>query len=273
VRVVLAGAGDPATGGKIVNLMAAVRLARRESAVLAFADSDGKAPPGWLRALVAPLDRPRVGASTAYRWYAPRPRDIPSLLRAVWNGAVAGTMGPEESPFAWGGAMAIRRDVFEELGIPERWKGQVSDDSVLTRAVQDAGLRIAYAPEATVVCADHIGLGELLRWTTRQMVITRVYHRRLWRLAFAAHAVYCLGMVAALAAGWWWALALQIAPGMWKAGRRGGWTHALLAPAATWLWMWSLVSSSFGTTIHWRGRRHQLPAWSRGPCGGYLRAD
>jgi hypothetical protein len=140
----------------------------------------------------------------------------------------------------------------------DRWTGAVSDDYVLTRAVHDAGLRIAYAPGAIATSVDHIGFADLLRWTARQMIITRVYHPRLWFNGFAAHAIYCAGMVASAASGLWWALALQLAPGMWKAARRGGLIHGLLAPAATWLWMWSLAASAFTRTIEWRGRRYTL---------------
>jgi cellulose synthase/poly-beta-1,6-N-acetylglucosamine synthase-like glycosyltransferase len=258
VRVVLAGETDSETSEKILNLLAAVQLARRPSAVFAFADSDGRVPKEWLRALVAPLWETQVGASTGYRWYAPDPPDICSLLRAVWNGAILGNLRAGDSPFAWGGAMAIRRDVFRSLGIAECWKGQVSDDYVLTHCVQQAGLRIVYTPEATVVSSDHIGFRELLRWTARQMRLTKAYKPRLWWIGFAAHCVYCAGMVASIAAGWWWALALQLAPGMWKAGRRGGWPHVLLAPLATWLWMWSLAASVRARSIEWRGRRYRL---------------
>jgi hypothetical protein len=142
----------------------------------------------------------------------------------------------------------------------ERWMGAVSDDYVLSRAVHDAGLRIAYAAGATATSVDHIGFGELLRWTARQMIITRVCHPRLWWTGFAAHAVYCASMIAAVVYGLWWALALQLAPGMWKAARRGGWLHGLLAPLTTWLWMWSLAASAFTRTIEWRGRRYTLNA-------------
>ena len=258
VRVLLACGGPANTSEKIQNLMAGIRHARRCSAVLAFADSDGRVPKGWLRALVAPLSQAGIGASTGYRWYVPDPPDLSSLLRSVWNGAIAGLLGPTESPFAWGGAMAMRRELFCQLKIMDRWTGAVSDDYVLTRAVHDAGLRIAYAPGALATSADHIGFGELLRWTARQMILTRVYQRRLWLTGFAAHAIYCAGMIAAAAAGAWWALALQLLPGMWKAARRGGWIHGLLAPAATWLWMWSLAASAFTRTIEWRGRRYTL---------------
>jgi cellulose synthase/poly-beta-1,6-N-acetylglucosamine synthase-like glycosyltransferase len=260
VRVLLACGGPPNTSEKIQNMMSAVRHARRPSTVFAFADSDGRVPKDWLRALVAPLSRPGIGASTGYRRYRPDPPDFCSVLRGVWNGAIAGMLGPDESPFAWGGAMAIRREMFCRLKVMERWAGAVSDDYVLSRAVHDAGLRIAYAPAATATSVDHIGFGALLRWTARQMIITRVYHPRLWLTGLAAHAIYCAGMTASAVSGAWWALALQLAPGMWKAARRGGWIHGLLAPVATWLWMWSLAASAFTRTIEWRGRRYTLSA-------------
>ena len=41
-RLILAGAGDPGTGEKVNNLLAAVHAARPESQILAFADSDGR---------------------------------------------------------------------------------------------------------------------------------------------------------------------------------------------------------------------------------------
>jgi cellulose synthase/poly-beta-1,6-N-acetylglucosamine synthase-like glycosyltransferase len=258
-RVVLAGPGDARTSEKILNLLAAARMARRSSEVFAFADSDGCVPRGWLKALVAPLEQPGVGASTSYRWYEPERADLWSLLRAVWNGAIAGSLSAQDNAFAWGGAMAIRRDIFETLGIAGLWKGEVSDDYVLSRAVRASGLRIVYTPEATVISADRIGARDLLRWTSRQLTITRVYAPRLWWIAFGAHFIYCAGMVASVAAGIWWALALQLAPGMWKAARRGGWKHAILAPAATWLWMGSLLASWRARAIEWRGRRYELP--------------
>src|SRR5206468_11122230 len=65
-RIVLARGSDLETGEKVQNLLAAVRAARKRSVVRAFADSDGRPPKRWLRALVAPLAEKGVGASTGY---------------------------------------------------------------------------------------------------------------------------------------------------------------------------------------------------------------
>jgi len=72
-----------------------------------------------------------------------------------------------------------------------------------------------------------------------------------------------------------WALIAQLSPGMLKGMNRATlakavvpqceawfkrhqWTHALWVPMATWLWLVVLVSSAFGRSIEWRGRRYDL---------------
>lgn len=290
VKVVLAHGRDPNTGEKIQNLMAAVRASRKDSKVLAFADSDGRVSPGWLRALVAPLHEPQTGASTGYRWHTPQPAGCWALLRSVWNGAIAGTFGPGDNRFAWGGAMAMRKDLFFELRVFEHWKGSISDDYAISAAVHRAGLQIVWAPGATAACPDGTGVREFFSWMRRQMAITRVCDPVLWRLALAAHVVYCTGMAAAVAgiAGLGGgrlyaalALAAQLVPGMvkgalrastasaalpeWRAWfRRWGWAHVLLVPLGTWLWLAALISSAFGDTVRWRGNTYRLrrPQWA-----------
>ena len=184
VKVVLAHGGDPTSGEKVQNLQAAVRAARKQSEVFAFADSDGRPTRGWLRALVAPLARDGVGASTGYRWFMPEPASFWSLMASVWNSAAGGLLGAADSPFAWGGAMAIRKETFFEVRVPEFWKGAVSDDYALSAAVHRAGLSIAYAPGALTPSFDRPRGLPFFRWIRRQMTITRVYNPRLWWTGF-----------------------------------------------------------------------------------------
>jgi hypothetical protein len=285
VRVVLSHAPESDTAEKVQNLLAGVRAARKRSQVLAFADSDGRPTKGWLRALVAPLAEAGVGASTGYRWFMPD-RGFWPLLRAVWDAVAAGVLGPGDNRFAWGGAMAIRKETFFEARVPEFWEGALSDDYALTRAVHAMKLSIAYAPGALTPCVDGIAMTRFLGWTRRQMAITRVYSPALWWPGLIAHIVYCAAMAASVAvavrgylpaAG---ALVLQVAPGMWKGWRRArvarralpeyrgwfrrwGWAHALLVPAATWAWLWALGASAFMRRIEWRGRVYDLKRRAR----------
>jgi ceramide glucosyltransferase len=288
VRIVLAHAAEPGTGAKVLNLQTAVRFARKDALLYAFADSDGRVSRNWLRALAAPLASSastsvddRVGASTGYRWYAPEPPDFWSLMRSVWDAVIGGTFGPGANAFAWGGSMAIRREVFHAVRVPDFWRDTVSDDYALSEAVRSAGFRIAFAPGAMAVSTDRTGGRAFLAWARRQLTITRVYRPRLWWTALAAHVFYCGGMAAAIAAsihgnrGAEWVLLAQLSPGMLKGANRAtlakaelpdykawferhAWVHALWVPLATWVWLIVLLASAFGNRIEWRGIRYRL---------------
>ncbi len=281
VKVVLVESDDPETGEKVQNLTAAVRAARKHSRILAFADSDGRPTPRWLRALAAPLAEEGVGATTGFRWFTPVPPGFWSLMRGVWDAVSTGVLGPGDSPFAWGGGMAIRKDLFYEARVPEYWKGAVSDDGELARAVHDAGLRIAYAPGALTPCFDGATAGGFFSWARRQLTIIRIYRPGLWWKALAAHFFYCGGMAASVIASVRGsrlaelALIAQISPGMLKGlnravlakaalpeqeawFRRHTWVHAFWTPLATWIWLATLVASACGNSIRWRGKRYEL---------------
>ncbi len=285
VRVVLAHAEDPSTGEKVLNLRTAVRFARKDSQLFAFADSDGRVSPIWLRALAAPLAAAipgsRVGASTGYRWFAPAPPDFWSLMRSVWDAVIAGTFGPGPNAFAWGGSMAIRRDIFQAVRVPDFWRDTVSDDYALSEAVRSAGFQIVFAPGAMAVSGGSTTAREFLAWARRQLTITRVYRPRLWWMALAAHIFYCGGMAAAIAAsilghrGAEWVLLAQLSPGMLKGANRAtlakaelpecrawfdrhAWVHTLWVPLATWIWLIVLLASACGNRIEWRGNRYRL---------------
>jgi len=288
VKVVLAagddgpsGSGNDGTSEKIHNLRAGLRAVRKTSRIVAFADSDGRPTPRWLRALAAPLDEPRVGASTGFRWFTPVPATFWSLMRAVWDAVSAGRLGPGDNPFVWGGAMAIRKDLFYEIRVLDYWKGAVSDDCELARAVHDAGFAIAYAPGALTPCFQGTAAREFFSWARRQLTIIRVYRPGLWWPALGAHLIYCAGMAAAAIGSIQgnrlaeWALIALLSPGMLKGlnraiiakaalpeqeawFRRHSWVHAIWTPLATWIWLIVLGLSACGNTIRWRGNRYYL---------------
>ncbi|HXA52710.1 MAG TPA: glycosyltransferase [Candidatus Acidoferrum sp.] len=280
-RVVLSHAPESQTSEKVQNLLAAVRIARKRSLVLAFADSDGRPGKRWLRALVAPLSEPGVGASTGYRWFMPQPADFWSLLRGVWDAVAAGVLGPGDNRFVWGGAMALRKETFFEARVPERWEGEISDDYALSEAVREMNLTVAYAPGALTPCGEHISMRRFFTWTRRQMAITRMYSPTLWWPGLIAHVLYCAAMMESAVLAWRGSVlaavifALQLLPGMWKGWRRAqlarralpeheqwfrrwGWVHGIFVPLSTWAWLIALSSSAFLHRIEWRGRLYEL---------------
>lgn len=170
---------------KAHNLRRAVLEVSRQSKVFVFVDSDARPATNWLRDLIAPLREKKVGAATAYRWFISKKFSFASEMCTVWNASIASALGANtKTNFCWGGSMAIRRETFEKLEIREKWRGVVSDDFAVTRAMKTARLAIRFVPKALTASIENCSVKELLEFTTRQMKITRVYAPNLWIQSF-----------------------------------------------------------------------------------------
>jgi cellulose synthase/poly-beta-1,6-N-acetylglucosamine synthase-like glycosyltransferase len=275
-QLVVAGRSD-GRGQKVHNLLAALD-ASPLAPVVAFADSDGRPEPDWLRRLVAELRRPGVGVASSYRFYRPLPPSAGTLLRSVWNLSILTLLGEHEHNFAWGGSIAITRGVFEQAGVREAWRGALSDDYALTHAVRRAGLRVAFVPECLVGSDGAISVGAALAWTARQISITRVYWSGLFRLAaasslcstgflFLAAAVggaLPLGLLALVLAlgcaggGLRAAAVARLAPRWRDDVRRFFWAYVLLSPLAGLVTTAGVLRALASRRIEWRGTRYEM---------------
>ncbi len=165
---------------KVNNLLRAVEQVAVDSEVLVFVDSDARVRSDWLRSLVAPLTDERIGAVTGFRWYLPEKGGFYSQLLSAWNGSVATTLGDHNNNFAWGGSTAILSKTFNQLDVRSHWQCAVSDDYALTNAMRKNGLRIQFVPRCLTITREDATLTSLLEFTTRQVIITRVYNSKLW---------------------------------------------------------------------------------------------
>src|SRR4029077_16188082 len=142
-RIVMAGLAHDC-GQKVHNLMRAVQsiLDERQGPpdVLAFVDSDACPHTEWLARLVDRLTGGKHAVATGYRWYVPAMQGWANRLLSAINNTVIDVMGPHGFNLVWGGAWAIRTDAFKKLGLPDAWKGSLSDDLVVSRLVHEAGL-------------------------------------------------------------------------------------------------------------------------------------
>ncbi len=282
----LAAGPSQSQGQKVHNLVRGLDAVKPEIEVLVFADVDASPHSMWLRSLVAPLASRDVTVSTGFRWYLPD-KSFVSQLRAAWDTSIATFMGEHDSAFPWGGSMAIRTEDFNRLQVRERyWASTVSDDYGLGRAVHDGGGRICFEPRCLVASREDSSFAQFLRWTNRQIIITRVYAPRLWRMGLAGHVLYSLAFVWGFfvlldpPAGWERLaavalLAVILGLGMSKGkiraivareifpeereflaryGKRY-WQLTLLVP---WVMMWNFVAAGFVRTIEWSGVRYRL---------------
>ena len=299
-RVVVSGEAK-GCGQKVHNLIVGVGAADERSEVFVFVDTDARARPDWLRSLVAPLADERTGAATGYRWFIPsnKPaspnqsasRDkLASHLRAVWNASIASALGENSrANFCWGGSTAIRRETFAQLDMAERWRGTLSDDFALTRALQSASLPIHFVPRCLVASHEDCSWRELFEFTTRQLKITRVYAPRLWRIVLVSNLLFVAvfyGGLALSASRLWRGLPAAALPlafvasvyalGAFKAHMRlravalafeGEHEIRRTATLAAHLFLWPLASALFlynalaavlSRHIRWRGIHYEL---------------
>jgi len=177
-------------GQKVHNLLCAVGHVRTQDEVFAFGDSDIRPSSLWLRYLIDPLQDESVGISTGFRWYLSQRGNFASLLRSVWNAGSASLMKDTDCYFAWGGAMAIQRELFQICKIKDRWENALSDDFVISRAIHQHGLSIRFQPLCLSFSHEDCTLKQLWKWSVRQLSLTRIYHPSLWKKAVLSQVLF-----------------------------------------------------------------------------------
>ncbi len=191
-RILIAGLARNCSQ-KVHNQLAACEAAPPDREVFAFVDSDVCLKRHWMKALVHPLRRSDFGASTGYRWFVPTDRRLSSQVLSAINAYIASLLGPHSWNSAWGGSMAIRREIFEKIKVAEIWKNACTDDYTLTYLVKKAKLPIAFVPACFVASYEQMSWPELYSFARRQFILTRVYMPRLWWLAAAGLGHYLAG--------------------------------------------------------------------------------
>jgi ceramide glucosyltransferase len=296
VRICVAGLSETC-GQKIHNLLYCVDRISPELGVLAFADSDISVRPNWLKRLVWPLRKQKAGITSGYRWFIPVQNNGASLALSAINAKVTQLLGNTRFSQAWGGSMAIRADLFAELGIKQIWEKALSDDFSLTYAVRKAGYRIVFVPACLVASHHSTDWPGLVEFGRRQFLITRVYAFYTWLFGLLGVLLSVLGfwLPPILAVCSWYSrhgfpLQNRVYPSwpLWtglfavvllmqlaQAFLRQNMASKLMSDSVSDLkiaaradmlgfWLWSLLllflvlSSAVGRTICWRGIRYRL---------------
>jgi cellulose synthase/poly-beta-1,6-N-acetylglucosamine synthase-like glycosyltransferase len=229
-----------------------------------------------------------VGAATGYRWFVPVRGGLASRLRSVWNASIASALGgSRDKNFCWGGSTAIRRETFEKLNMIEKWRGTLSDDFAMTRALASERLPVHFVPACLTASLEDCNYKELFEFTTRQLKITRVYAAHLWKAVlisglvfvptfFGGIALVCARAALGLSYAWPFALLIVIyLLGVWKAWlrwravklvlsehapllRRDAFAQLFLWPLATLIFLYNAIAALFSRRIIWRGITYEL---------------
>ena len=277
---VLVAGSAVSRGQKVHNLIHGVEHAAADAEVFVFCDSDARYPQDWITNLIAPLKKDSVAVATGYRWYAAETGSLPSLLRSTWNASAVTLLGDHDRNFAWGGSMAIRREIFKRIGIREAWEGALSDDYAMTLAARRANMRIAFLPLCLIPSYGDTTWAGLLEFTTRQLIITRVYEPRMWRMAFFSQTVFNIAFWAGIAVPWPFfplSVGIYFLAGIKSYMRYNAvanvlpasalskhqWSYILLAPLTALLFEYNLILSALTRNIKWRQIQYRLISSNR----------
>jgi hypothetical protein len=270
------------TGQKMHNQLAALKHLRQQDGIVVFADADILPGPDWLTRIVRAVASPGVGVVSGYRWLIPENRNMAARLIAAGNQSVATLSRPRRLSHAWGGTMAMRREVLEQLGMERIWRGSALDDLPLSAAAKKAGFTVLSPRELLLPTEVDYGWRDGIAFARRQYLFVRLYQPGLWWFAALVTTIPTLGWCVAVP----WALTgnpfalaaivAVIAMDQFRAAMRRRVVHALWGEAmvgrlrdvlwldrwATPLWMafhsaiiWSTL---FGKTIRWGGRTYRI---------------
>lgn len=286
-EVIVAGRATT-QGQKVHNLLSATADLPGDIEYLAFADSDARLRPQWLRALVARIDGAEVVAATGYRWFVPARNTLANFLVYSLNSCVAVFLGKNSPTVVWGGSWAIRRQHFEVLGLRQAWEGMLDEDLVAGGVFRRAGLRVAFEPACMVATPVDHGFAAMLAFARRQYFLTRFYSRLAWHVialsTVLANAVFWAN-VAAAGMGFWqraaWAwVPASLSAALYVIGAATGYLRSDLAGlyfpelrrrlrGARWFEVWAgpliilanlavVAASAIGREVRWRGISYRL---------------
>jgi ceramide glucosyltransferase len=294
VQVLVAGHAQSCSQ-KIHNLLYCYQRIGSDVEVLAFADSDICVRSDWLSHIVHPLRKSKNGAASGYRWFVPKKNNLASLALSAVNAKIAQLLGNTRFNQAWGGSMAIRVDVFSQVGLDRIWPKALSDDLSLSYAVKKAGKKIVFVPACLVASYESTTWSELFEFGRRQFLITRVSAPGTWWFGLCSSLYSILGLWAGAALAIYAAsigdknlplyaavpilfftaqfiravLRQKMADKLLKYERRATSDEQRAMKAACtadilFFWVWSplllsfIISSAFGRTICWGGIRYKL---------------
>ena len=287
VQVFVAGQGQSCSQ-KNHNLLYCYERIGDDVEVLAFADSDICVRSDWLSHIVWPLRKSKNGAASGYRWFIPKKNNLASLALSAVNAKVAQLLGNTRFNQVWGGSMAIRVDVFRQVGLDKIWPKALSDDLSLSLAVKRAGKKVVFVPACLVASYESTSWRRLFEFGRRQFLITRVSAPRTWWFGLCSSLYSVLGLWAGAALAVYAAMigekylplfaavpVLFFASQLGRAILRQKMISKLLKydlpqmraariADILFFWIWTLlllsfiISSAFGRTICWRGIRYKL---------------
>lgn len=191
------------------NLLAGIRKTDSHSRILTFCDANHLAPSNWLKALIKPIVQEKAVVTTGYHHITFQDCHIPTLGKAftVLILYLVQMTGRFTQP--WGGATAIRKDLFADLNVEQVWSSNVVDDVSLAVRLKKAGIRTVPVPAAALFTPlSKETIGGWHRWFGRQFLFLKFCFPIGWLaaggiLCFLSFQVLFSGILCIKGVLWW----------------------------------------------------------------------
>jgi ceramide glucosyltransferase len=250
------------------------RLAREaKHGIVIVSDSDVRVDPGYVRAVAAPFQDPKVGAVTClYRGLTDG--SLAADLEAVGNSTdfAAGVLVAwlfSDLNFMLGATMAVRKTSLAEIGGFESVVDYFSDDYELGNRIAAKGYRVELIPHSVAIVYPHQRLQDAfrhqLRWNLSirfsrpaghlGLIFTQGLPLGILAAILAPSAIYAFAILAAyvfLRAASAWVIGVK---GMKDANLRGKMELLVLRDAFAFV-VW--LASFFPQRVFWRGKQFQV---------------
>lgn len=188
-RLIVAGKAQH-TGQKVHNQLAAFKTLESTDRIIAFADGDLYGRKDWLSCLVLLLNLGQADATTGYRWFIPADQRLPNRIIALMGTAIEPLIGPNWRMCLWGGSMAMTREAFDELEVPENLEGSINDDARISQLARPAGKRLRYVRSVAAPSPVDFTWASLFEFGRRQYFQLRIYQPAMWWMALGIPVFY-----------------------------------------------------------------------------------
>jgi cellulose synthase/poly-beta-1,6-N-acetylglucosamine synthase-like glycosyltransferase len=166
--------------------------------IFLFADADIQPHPTWLQEMVAPFRDPQVGAATGCFRRVPATANfrLGNYIAGVFGAGIITGMSDDRLKGLWGGSLAIRQSVVDQLRLRERLATEIVDDIAIMHALHRHKIERRYVPSCTLKSYCNMSASDSIEWLVRQFQFSQIYFKRLYLFYYVFGLPYALSILA-----------------------------------------------------------------------------
>lgn len=180
IQVCVAGLATT-SAQKTFNILKGMDLAGKVE-IFQFADADIDPHPTWLKEMVAPFGDPKVGAVTGTFRRVPITQDfrLGNYLAGFFGSIIVLGMSADPLRALWGGSLAIRSSVVEQIQLRERLATEIVDDIAIMQALHQHRIERRFVPSCTLKSYCEMSVRASIEWLVRQIQFMQIYFKGLY---------------------------------------------------------------------------------------------